>query len=78
MDGIWLYVAPVKTAVDLQLSRNKQVETSVCRIQFDDSSANVTLFSYRIFLKFRKVFGCLRDICILTKACSFASWQILT
>jgi len=43
MDGTWLLLVPVKTAVGLQpankvcsdSTRNEQVETSVCRINFD-------------------------------------------
>jgi len=53
MDRAWLLLVPVKTAVDLQLlqtnsdsTRNEQVKTNVC-INFDGSSANVTLFSFR-------------------------------
>ena len=85
MDGSWLLPVSVKTAVDLQLlqtrcivsTRNGQVKTSVRRIKFGDSTANVTLFnSWKVFL-FWKVCSWLRVICILTKACSFASWQIL-
>jgi len=88
MDTICLLLVPVETEVDLRIlqtnkvcsdsTRNEQVKTSVCSINFNGSSANVTLFSSRKILPFWKVFGCLRVICILTKACSFASWKILT
>jgi len=54
MDGAWLLLVPVKSAADLQLlqtnsdsTRNEQVKTGVCLINFDGSSANVTLFSSR-------------------------------
>jgi len=57
---------------------NEQVETSVCGINCDGNSANVTLFRSQKILLFWKVFGSLLVICILTKACSFVSWQILT
>jgi len=50
---------------------------TVCRINFDGSSVNVMLFnSWKIL--FWKALGWLRVICTLTKACRFASWQILT
>jgi len=89
MDRIWLLQAAVETEVDLQLpqtrcvlysdsTRNEQVKTSVCHKNFDGSSANVTLFSSLKILLVWEVFGWLRVICILTKACSFASWKILT
>jgi len=53
MDGNWLLLVPVKTAVDLQLlqevcsdsTSNKQVKTSICRIKIGGSSANATLFN---------------------------------
>jgi len=52
MDGAWLFLVPVKSAADLQLlqtnsdsTRNEQVKTNVCGINFDGSSAYVTLFS---------------------------------
>jgi len=41
-------------------ARNEQVKTSVCRVNFDGSSANVTLFSSRKIFLFWKVFGWLR------------------
>jgi len=66
--------------VDLQLAskvlcsdttRNEKVNTSVCRINFDGSSANVTLFSSQIILLLWNVFSWLRVICFLTEACRF-------
>jgi len=59
-------------------TRSDQVETSVCRINIDGNSANETLFSSQNMFLFWKVLGWLRFIWILTKTCSFASWQILT
>jgi len=62
----------VKAVVDLQLlqlaskvlcsntTRNEQVKTSVCLINFDGSSAKVTLFRFRkilLFCKFLVGFG---------------------
>jgi len=55
MDRIWLLLVPVETEVDPHTAnkvcsdstRNEQVNTSVCLIKFDGSSANVTLFSCR-------------------------------
>jgi len=38
----------------------------------------LTLFSSRKILLVWEAFGWLRVICILTKACSFVSWKILT
>jgi len=65
MDGTWLLVVPAETAVDLQLLETMwvviqlaKVETSVCRINFDGSSANVTLFSSLKMLLFWRVVGC--------------------
>ena len=78
MDRICLLLVPVETEVYLQIlqtnkvcsdsTHNDQVKTSVCPINFDESFANVTLFSSRKILPFWKVFGCLRVTCILTKA----------
>ena len=56
---------------------NDHGETSVCHINFDGCSAKVTLFRSGKIFPFWKAFGWLQVICILTKACSFASWQIL-
>jgi len=70
--------AAIANKVCSDSTRNEQVKTSVCNINFDGSSANVTLFSSQKILLFWKAFGWLLVICILTKACSFASWQILT
>jgi len=81
--------AAVETEADLQLPQtrcvlcsdstpNEQVKTSVCHINFDGSSADVTFFSSPKILLVWEVFGWLRVICILSKACSFASWKILT
>ena len=46
------------------------------RPSFDGSSVEVPLFSSRKISLFWKVFGWLRIICILTKACNFVSWHI--
>jgi len=56
MNRIWLLQAAVETEADLQLpqtrcvlcsdsNRNEQVKTSVCHINFDGSSADVTFQS---------------------------------
>jgi len=89
MDRIWLLQAAVETNVDLQLPQTRcvvnsdstrivQFKTSVCHINFDGSSADVTLFNSLKILLVWEVCGWLRVICILSKACSFASWKILT
>jgi len=57
--------------------RNEQVKMNACCINFDGSSANVTLFSSRKIVLFWKVFGWLRVICISTNASNFALWKIL-
>jgi len=59
-------------------NRNEQVETNIGRVNFDSNFANVTLFRLRKILLFCIDFSWLGAMCILTKACSFASWQILT
>jgi len=52
-------------------TRSEQVKTSVCRINFNGSSANMTLFGYGKNLLFWNVFSWLRVICILTEAGRF-------
>jgi len=56
------------------ITADDQVKASVCRISFDGSSANVSLFNSRNILLFWNVFSWLRFICFLTGACRF--WHI--
>jgi len=53
------------------ITRNDQVKVSVCRISYDGSSANVSLFNSRNILLFWNVFSWLRFICFMTGACRF-------
>jgi len=82
MDGTWLLLVSVKTAVDIQLLPTRcamiQVAINKCLSYQLGISSNVTLFSYRKIILFWKVLVLLMVICILTKACSFAPWNILT
>jgi len=78
-----MLLVPVKTAVDRQPLQkrcvvislcNEQVKTSVCRINFDGSSGNVTLFgSQKVFLFWKF----LRVVCILTFASIPLSTKLL-
>jgi len=57
---------------------NEQVNPSICGITFGGGSPYAMLFNTSKIFLFWKALGWLRVICILTKACSFASWKILT
>jgi len=87
MDKISLLLVPGKTAVDLQLLQIRCVVIQLAMNRSRRVSVALTLTAvllmWRIsvlerFFLFLKVFGWLRVICVLTKACSFASWKILT
>jgi len=64
MDRIWLLLVPVEIEIDLHTAnklcsdatRIEQVKTGVCRINFDGSSATITLFSSRKILLFLERF----------------------
>jgi len=85
MDRTWLYLSPVETAVDPQ---RLQASCVVIQLAISRSRRVSVVLNFMAVLltqrclvvgkSFGKFFGWLRDICILAKACSFASWQMLT
>jgi len=85
MDRTWLSLVSVKTAVDLQLlpTRCAIIQLAMNWLRRVSAvllgiSSDVALFSSRNVILLWKVLVWLRVIGILTKACSFASWKILT
>jgi len=85
MDRFWLLLVPVETEVDLHTAnkvcgdstRNEQVKTSVCRINFDGSSANIALFSSRKILVFRKILAKIVNVIQHARSCLSIYWAAI-
>jgi len=85
MDGTWLFMVSIKTAVDLQLLPTRCAMIQLAMNRLRRVSVVLTWHFFRRyavqFFKYHSVVETtclLRVICILTKGCSFASWKILT
>ena len=85
MDRIWLLLVPVETEVDLHSAnkvcgdstRNEQVKTSVSRINFDGSSADIALFSSRKILVFGKILAKIVNVIQHTRSCLSIYWAAI-
>ena len=77
MERIWLLLVPVETEVHLHSAnkvcgdstRNEQVKTSVSRINFDGSSADIALFSSRKILVSGKILAKIVNVIQHTRSC---------